>query len=88
MATHSSIIAWRVPGTGSVVSCCLWGRTESDTTEATQQQQQQLTCKEYSDAIHKVSAVNHRQSSGKKAIQEVWQHTITEAFMEELSMRR
>ena len=25
---------------GSLVGCCLWGRTESDTTEATQQQQQ------------------------------------------------
>ena len=23
------------------MGCCLWGRTESDTTEATQQQQQQ-----------------------------------------------
>ena len=23
------------------MSCCLWGRTESDTTEATEQQQQQ-----------------------------------------------
>ena len=28
-------------GQGSLVSCHLWGRTESDTTEATQQQQQQ-----------------------------------------------
>ena len=28
-------------GRGSLVGCCLWGRTESDTTEATQQQQQQ-----------------------------------------------
>ena len=28
-------------GRGSLVSCRLWGRTESDTTEATQQQQQQ-----------------------------------------------
>ena len=27
---------------GSLVACRLWGRTESDTTEATQQQQQQL----------------------------------------------
>ena len=27
-------------GQGSLVGCCLWGRTESDTTEATQQQQQ------------------------------------------------
>ena len=29
-------------GQGSLVGCCLWGRTESDTTEATQQQQQLL----------------------------------------------
>ena len=29
-------------GWGSLVGCHLWGRTESDTTEATQQQQQQL----------------------------------------------
>ena len=28
-------------GWGSLVGCCLWGRIESDTTEATQQQQQQ-----------------------------------------------
>ena len=27
-------------GRGSLVGCRLWGRTESDTTEATQQQQQ------------------------------------------------
>ena len=41
MATHSSVLAWRIPGTGSLVGCHLWGRTESDTTEVTQQQQQQ-----------------------------------------------
>jgi len=35
MATHSSVLAWRIPGTGSLVGCCLWGRTESDKTEAT-----------------------------------------------------
>ena len=28
-------------GRGSLVGCCLWGHPESDTTEATQQQQQQ-----------------------------------------------
>ena len=33
MATHSSVLAWRIPGTGDLVGCCLWGRTESDTTE-------------------------------------------------------
>ena len=35
MATHSSVPAWRIPGTGDLVGCRLWGRTESDTTEAT-----------------------------------------------------
>ena len=35
MATHSSVLAWRTPGTGSLVGHRLWGRTESDTTEAT-----------------------------------------------------
>ena len=41
MATHSSVLAW-----GSLVGCRLWGRTESDMTEATQQQQQGcLMCK-------------------------------------------
>ena len=39
MATHSSVLAWRIPGMGNLVGCRLWGRTESDTTEATQQQQ-------------------------------------------------
>ena len=52
MATHSSVLAWRIPRTGSLVGCRLWGRTELDSTEATlqqqqqQQQQQQLNCVE------------------------------------------
>ena len=29
-------------GRGSLVGCCLWGHTESDTTEVTQQQQQRV----------------------------------------------
>ena len=33
MATHSSVLAWRIPGMGSLVGCRLWGRKESDTTE-------------------------------------------------------
>ena len=33
MATHSSVLAWRIPGMGSLVSCCLWGCTELDMTE-------------------------------------------------------
>ena len=39
IATHSSILAWRILW-GSLVGCHLWGHTEADTTEATQQQQQ------------------------------------------------
>ena len=35
MATHSSVLAWRIPGTGEPAGHCLWGRTESDTTEGT-----------------------------------------------------
>ena len=35
MATYSSILAWRIPGMGSLVGCRLWGHTESDTTEVT-----------------------------------------------------
>ena len=31
MAPHSSVLAWRIPGAGSLVGCRLWGHTESDT---------------------------------------------------------
>ena len=41
MATHSSVLAWSIPGKGSLVGCRPWGCTESDVTEATEQQQQQ-----------------------------------------------
>ena len=27
MATHSSVLPWRIPGTGSLGGCRLWGRT-------------------------------------------------------------
>ena len=33
MAAHTSVLAWRIPGTGILVGCRLWGHTESDTTE-------------------------------------------------------
>ena len=38
MATHSSVLAWRIPGTAEP-GCHLWGRTELDTTEAAKLQQ-------------------------------------------------
>ena len=30
MATHSSVLAWKIQGIGSLVGCCLWGHTELD----------------------------------------------------------
>ena len=35
MATHSSVLAWRIPGMGEPGGLPSWGRTELDTTEAT-----------------------------------------------------
>ena len=42
MATHSSVLAWRIPGTAEPDGLLSIGLTESDTTEATWQQQQQV----------------------------------------------
>ena len=42
METHSSVLAWRIPGMGEPDGLPSWGLTESDTTEATQQQQSDL----------------------------------------------
>ena len=35
VATHSSVLAWRIPGVGEPGGCRLWGHTESDMTDAT-----------------------------------------------------
>ena len=35
MATHSSVLPGESQGRGRLVGCRLWGRTESDMTEAT-----------------------------------------------------
>ena len=39
MATHSRVLAWRIPGTGEPGGLPSMGHTESDMTEATLQQQ-------------------------------------------------
>ena len=41
MATRSSVLAWRTPGTGEPGGLPSMGGTELDTTEGTQQQPQQ-----------------------------------------------
>ena len=35
MATHSSVLAWKIPGTGEPGGCRLWVHTQSDMTEVT-----------------------------------------------------
>ena len=35
MATHSSVLAWKIPEMGEPSGCRLWGHTELDTTEVT-----------------------------------------------------
>ena len=35
MATHSSVLAWRIPGTGKPGWAAVYGVAQSDTTEAT-----------------------------------------------------
>ena len=35
MATHSNVLAWRIPGTAGPGGLPSWGCTESDMTEAT-----------------------------------------------------
>ena len=36
MAPHSSTLAWKIPGTGSLVGCSPWGHKESDRTAVTE----------------------------------------------------
>ena len=42
-ATHSSVLAWRIPGTGESGGLPSMGHIESDTTDVTEQQQEQWT---------------------------------------------
>ena len=46
-------------GRGSQVGCRLWGRTESDMTEATLQQQQQLMASFYLNYLFKELVCKH-----------------------------
>ena len=59
MATHSSTLAWKIPWTEEPVGCRLWGRTESDTAEATQQQQQGQRSIFYNFFVEEVDIGNH-----------------------------
>ena len=62
MGTHSSVLAWRIPGMGEPSGHHLWGCTELDTTEATQQQQQHI----YKVYIKKVKFIPRSWTNGKQ----------------------
>ena len=55
MATHSGILAWRIPGMGEPGGCHLWGRTESNTTEVTQHSIAQHSAKGCNGGVECVS---------------------------------
>ena len=48
MATHSSILAWRIPGQRSLVGCNPYDHKESDTIEATEHTCMHLKVKDIS----------------------------------------
>ena len=54
-------------GQGSLVGCCLWGRTESETTEATSQQQQQQRDGKLSASKSVAVSKQHRREKGLTA---------------------
>ena len=65
MATQSSVLAWRIQGRGSLVGYHLWGRTESDTTEATWQQQTCSTQSSHKPSIWKENAMSENRNNVK-----------------------
>ena len=57
MATHSSVLAWRILGTEEPVGSRLWGHTESDTTDVTQQQQQQQMISDSAAILENINCI-------------------------------
>ena len=72
MATHSSVLPGESQGRGSLMGCRLWGRTESDTNEATQQQQQHH---EFSSSLPRTCEAlqPHPMKSGRFSVVLPWQ---------------
>ena len=57
MAALSSVLAFRIPDMESMVGCHLWGHTESDMTEAIQQQQQHVNLGSWLIFVSKIGSV-------------------------------
>ena len=93
MATHSSVFAWRIPGTGEPGGLPSMGCTDSDMTEMTQQQQphglvvKNLPAKQTTqvwslggeDPLGKEMATHSRKSHGQRSLAgySPWDHRVT-----------
>ena len=63
-------------GRGSLVGCRLWGRTESDTTEVTQQQQQQ-TQTNYTSQCQDTELKHVSKQISQKAYTQIFYHSFS-----------
>ena len=89
MATHSSVLAWRIPRTRNLVGCSLWGRTESDMTEVTQQQQQRSRANMRGQALLFPLSPRGRsvQTAGDESQPGPWQATLTRRGQPQFSLQ-
>ena len=73
-------------GRSSLVGCCLWGRTESDMTEVTQQQQQFLTIAEEERGVSISSLLSGIESVSHSVVSNFLQPQGLQAHQPPLSM--
>ena len=58
MATHSSVLAWRIPGTGEPGGLPSMGSHRVDKTDGTQQQRHELNCALTAKCIYQALILN------------------------------
>ena len=67
LATHSSILAWRIQGQRSLVGYSPWGHKESDMTEARMQESWQLEQRQGNTSLNQMTPGWHVRGHGWKA---------------------
>ena len=79
MATHSSILAWRIPWTEELAGYSPWGRKESDTTE-------QLTLLGHAAVLMNTYPVPAKQLAGHYGHKAKLEMTVTSREFQELEI--